>query len=260
MNFFRKVGRYIKSKLDVNVSLSIIAIVVSLITMYYQFFNVEHDLQYTFLFPSIGEKIAIPIVYKNDGNQNEMILESNVELEIIPDDGSEQYFKRIGDENKRLFPLILTPGEYKTITLLGDYKEYFKGMLEQLPAGVRYREIVNLDTLSVVITTQFISTDGISKAQRHIGKITFRKDRTFDRISINPIKLTKLEADDEIEMTGGGVINADYNMNFKMTDTLSADQIEHVKFMLNVVEDTLLKNELIKVLKRNNAYTTPQVK
>lgn len=81
-------------------------------------------------------------------------------------------------------------------------------------------------------------------------------------MNIEPIKLMKLEADDKIEMTGGEVINAGYNMNFDMTDTLSADQIEHVKFMFNMVEDTdtILKKVLMDVLKRNNAYPTSKSK
>ncbi|HAL83150.1 MAG TPA: hypothetical protein DCO83_13740 [Mucilaginibacter sp.] len=218
--------------------------------MYFQFFNTKHELLYAFLFPSVNENLAIPMIYKNTGNQNEMILESNIELQIIPDDGTENYFKRIGDENKKLFPVIIGPGEYKVITLLGDYKEYFKGMLEQTPSGIKYRQIVNLDTLSLVLTTKFIANNEISEVRRNIGKITFRKDKTFDRIDFQPIKLIKLESDGDMEMTGGSVINANRSGHINSSDSLTSDQVEQIKFMIHIVDDTVMKKELIKLLKK----------
>lgn len=247
---FRKLIKYIRQNFNLTAVVSTLALVISLVTMYYQFFNVKHELLYTFLFPSVNEQLTIPMVYKNVGNQNEIILESNIELEIIPDDGSGHYFKRIGDNNKKLFPLIIAPGEYKLITLLGDYKEYFKGMLEQSPSGLKYRKIVNLDTLSVVLTTKFIADNGISEVRRPVGKLSFRKDKTFDRIDFLPIKLVELEPDGDIEMTGGAVVNADRSMHITSADSLTSDQIEQIKFMINVVEDTTLRKEMIKLLKR----------
>lgn len=243
--------RYIKSKLDLNATLSILAIVVSIVTMYFQFFSTKHELLYAFMYPTVAEKLEIPIVYKNDGDYNELILESNIELEIIPDDGSEKYFKRIGDENKKKFPLIIAPGDYKVIDLLGDYKEYFKGMMEYTAGGLKYRAIVNFDTLSVVVTTKFVSNNGIGQTRRHVGKVTFKKDKSFDRMDIIPIKLTALEADEDIVMTGGSVVNAGYEMNFNLGDSLTSDQIEQVKFTIEMVDDTTLKNHLIRALKRN---------
>ena len=110
--------------------MSVLAVVISSITLYFQFFNVRHKLIYTFLTPSVDEKIVIPIIFKNEGNQNEILLESNLEMEVIPNDTTKPYFKRIGDENRKLFPIIIAPGEYKTINLIGEYKDYTKGMLE----------------------------------------------------------------------------------------------------------------------------------
>lgn len=191
------------------------------------------------------------MVYKNAGDYNELILESNIELEIIPDDGSEKYFKRIGDENKKDFPLIIAPGDYKVINVLGDYKEYFKGMMEYTDSGLKYREIVNFDTLSVVVTTKFVSRDGIGQTRRHIGKITFKKDKSFNRMDIIPIKLTELEAEEDIVMTGGSIVNTGYQMNFNFSDSLTSDQIEQVKFTIQMVDDTTFKNHLIRALKIN---------
>jgi hypothetical protein len=204
------------------------------------------------LFPSINEKLEIPLVYKNLGNQNEMILESNMEIEIILDDGSEHYFRRIGDDNKKLFPLIIAPGEYKQVILLGDYKDYFKGMLEESASGLKYRPIVNLDTLSLVITTKFIMGNGISETKRHIGKISFRKDKTFDRIDISPIELIELRGDEDVKMTGGSVVNANRTMHFNLKDSLTSDQIEQIRFLIATTEDTAVRREMIRFLKLKN--------
>lgn len=251
MTVVKKFLRYIKSKLDLNATLSILAIVISTVTMYFQFFSKKHELLYTFMYPTVEEKLEIPMVYKNEGDYNELILESNIELEIIPDDGSEKYFKRIGDENKKNFPLIIAPGDYKVANILGDYKEYFKGMMEYTDSGLKYREIVNFDTLSVIVTTKFVSRNGIGQTRRHIGKITFKKDSSFDRMDITPITLTKLEADEDIVMTGGSIVNAGYKMNFNFSDSLTSDQIEQVKFTIQMVGDTTFRNHLIRALKKN---------
>jgi hypothetical protein len=251
-HIFRRPVTYIKHNFNLTAIASTLALIISLITMYFQFFNIKHELLYTFLFPSVDEQLTIPIVYKNAGNQNEMILESNIELEVIPNDGSDHYYQRIGDENKKLFPLIIAPGDYKMITLLGDYKDYFKGILEQSPAGLKYRKIVNLDTLSIVITTKFISGNEVTDESRHFGRITFKKDRTFDRIDYKPIRLTKLEAVDDVKMTGGSLINNKRSMSINSSDLMTTDQIEEFKFMINMVEDTAMKTEMIKFLKKRN--------
>lgn len=251
MKIIKRFLRTIKSRLDLNTTLSILAIVISTVTMYFQFFSKKHDLLYAFMYPTVADKLEIPIIYKNNGDYNELILESNIELEIIPDDGSEKYFKRIGDENKKSFPLILAPGNFKVINILGDYKEYFKGMMEYTDSGLKYRAIVNFDTLSVVVTTKFISRNGIGQTRRHIGKITFKKDKSFDRMDICPIVLKELEADEDIVMTGGSIVNAGYEMNINFGDSLTSDQIEQVKFTIQMVDDTIFKNHLIREFKLN---------
>lgn len=239
---------FIKSKTKIANVLSVLAVLISLINMYFQFFNIKHELLYTFLFPSINEKLEIPMIYKNTGNQNEIILESNIELEIKPDDDTENYFRRIGDENKKSFPLIIAPGDYKTITLLGDYKDYFKGMLEKSSSGLKYRKIVNLDSLTVLLTTKFISKNGVSQDKRIIGKLSFKKDHEFDRFDYLPVKLIALESESDGEMLAGSLINANYSMHINGSDKLTQDQIEQIKFMINIVEDTIIKKEMMKLI------------
>lgn len=193
------------------------------------------------------------MIFKNEGNQNEMLLESNIEMEIIPNDTTKPYFKRIGDENSKIFPIIIAPGEYKTINLFGDYKDYSKGMLEYSPSGPKFREITRFDSLQIVATMQFISDNGIAQVRRFVGRIYFEPNMTFDRFDYQPIKLIELKGEDKGEMISGTVMNADMRGHFKMTDTLTPDQIEYVKFMMHQVDDTTIKKALIQLLKRNHA-------
>ncbi|MET3977716.1 hypothetical protein ABIB62_000284 [Mucilaginibacter sp. UYP25] len=233
--------------------MSILAFIISIITMYYQFFNVSHEMIYTFLTPSVNEKIIIPMIYKNEGNQNEMLLEANIELEVIPNDTTKPYFKRIGDENIKSFPIVVAPGQYKSINLIGEYKDYSNGMMEYKPSGPKYRAITKFDSLQVFVTTKFITDDGIAETRRLVGQVSFLNDMTFDRFEYKPIKLLKLEGKDKGEMISGIVANMNYSDHFKMSDTLTPDQIEHVKFMMHQVTDTTIKKALIRLLEKNHA-------
>lgn len=85
-----------------------------------------------------------------------------------------------------------------------------------------------------------------------MGKITFRPDKTFNRIDFQPIKLMALESNDAAEMIGGSVVNADFSMQISSTDSLTLDEIEQVKFMINIVDDSVTREELIKLLKNKN--------
>jgi hypothetical protein len=76
MRLIRRIIRFISTNFNFTAAMSVLAIVISVVTMYYQFFNVRHELIYSFLTPSVDKKMVIPIIYKNEGNQNEMILES----------------------------------------------------------------------------------------------------------------------------------------------------------------------------------------
>jgi hypothetical protein len=173
-------------------------------------------------------------------------------MEVIPNDTTKPYFRRIGNENHKLFPIIISPGQYKSINLIGDYKDYSKGMMEIGSSGPKYRQITKFDSLQVMVTTKFISDDGIAETRRLIGRINFLSDMTFDRFEYKPIKLIKMEGEDKGEMISGTVVNSNINDHFSMNDKLTPAQIEYVKFMIHQVDDTTMKKALIKLLENNH--------
>lgn len=247
--------RSFSSKSNLSLIIGVIALVISGLHIYYQFFHIRNELLYTYLTPEIdsrANKIVIPLIYKNNGNQNAVVLGSNIELEVKPDDGSENYFRRLGDQNDDLFPLIISPGDYKTINLEIDYMDYHKGMIEYGPEEIKYREMVNIDNLKLELTTQIISKGGVSEVRRRIGRLFFRPDKQVDRINFEPIKMVKLEAEDNREMINGSVINMSFSKNISGNQPLTQEELEWVKFLKNQVDDSLMIREFDKIIKKNN--------
>lgn len=242
------------SKVNVSIWMSIFALIISVLHIYYQHFHVRNELLYTYLTPELNsreDKIIIPLVYKNNGNQNVIILGSNIELEVKPDDGSENYFRRVGDENSDLFPLIISPGDYKTINLKADYHDYHKGMIEYGPEGIKFREIVNINNLQLVLTTRILAKGGVSEVRRDIGQLSFRPDKDVDKINYNPIKMIKLEAEDDREMVRGSVLNMGFSGTVSGNEPLTPDELEFIKFLRNQITDSLMISEFDKIIEKN---------
>ncbi len=143
--------------------ISLVALIISLITFYYQFFNIKHEILYSNFTPIVDnnvDSLTVPVYFKNSGNQTEVILDGNLIMEVKTEN-NENYFKRIGDENKNKFPIILNANENKFIKLTSSYDDYLFGSLEIGPQGSFFREFTILDSLKLKLTTQFITKDGI---------------------------------------------------------------------------------------------------
>lgn len=81
--------------------ISFIALIISLITFYYQFFNVKHEVLFLHFTPSFDnntDSLFVPIFFKNTGNQTEVILDGNLIMEVKTEENN-NYYKRIGDIN-----------------------------------------------------------------------------------------------------------------------------------------------------------------
>lgn len=235
--------------------LSITAILISLITMYFQFFNVKQELLYAYLSPKIEDKtqtLIIPIVYKNNGNQNEMILNSNIEIEVKMLHEKDSYFKRIGDLNNDLFPIILAPGEMKTVNLKGQYKDYFSGMLEFSEQGLKYKKIDSLNNLAIKLTTSFLRDEGIENVERNIGKISFRNSNEYEQLDYGAISLMELKPNNNIKIMSNSIVNVGFNDSFSIRDSLSSNQIEYIKFLINHIDHPEIVVKLKELLDNNN--------
>lgn len=190
-------------------AISIIALMISASSVYFQFFNERHSVLYTTLTPEIDNKskqIVIPLLIKNTGNQTEVILNTELLLELKKIDGN--LFKSIGSfKNKESF-IILSPNDYKTINIVGNYQEYLFGILEfssDLQVDLngkmdlidkryfKYSPVTIFNDLILKVNISYLTTRGkVANEEREISKITFDKNENISRVDCNPIELKKL--------------------------------------------------------------------
>jgi hypothetical protein len=189
---------------------SIIALIVSALSIYFQFFNERHSIDYAILKPSFTEdnkQITIPLLIKNSGNQTEVLLSSELQLEVR--DKKESYFKRISQHENEDSYVILAPGEYKTVYLVGDYKAYLFGTIKPKTNGdFEYSPITEFNDLILKIELTYLTDKGaVANEERLIGLISFDKNENIERIDCSPIELKKLNLDyDESEIVSYSII------------------------------------------------------
>jgi hypothetical protein len=199
-SLLKKLGKYkwVKDIFQFSNFVSALALLISALSIYFQFFNERHAVLYTTLEPDYNEEskhIISPLLLKNIGNQTEIILNSELQLEVK--DADESFFKRISPLKKKERYIILSPGENKTIDLAGDYGDYFFGTIkiESINSNnVKYSPITAFDSLLLKIKVTYLNTNGVvSYEEREIGRISFNRDESIKRIDYNPIELMKLE-------------------------------------------------------------------
>lgn len=191
---------WIKKKLISNPSLiiSISALLISGLSVYFQFFNERHSVLYTNLTPEIDSKskqIVIPLLIKNTGNQSEVILHLELLLEVKKKDGN--FFKRISPFKNKEYYVILAPNDYKTINIVGNYKDYMFGTIE-VEYGDRenfkYSPITIFDDLMLKVNVTYLTTHGnVASEEREISRVTFDKNENISRVDCDPIELKKLD-------------------------------------------------------------------
>ncbi|MCD9854825.1 hypothetical protein LUD75_08915 [Epilithonimonas sp. JDS] len=231
--------------------ISIIALFISLITFYYQFFNVKHEILYSNFVPDVNndsDTLKVPVFFKNSGNQTEIILDGNLIMEVKTEN-NENYFKRIGDSNKNQFPIILNANENKYLVLSSNYNDYLFGSLEISPNGTNFREFTILDSLKLKMTTQFITKDGIlSNDTIDVGYITFGPNRKIVRLDYNATKLRALNLNENDTEIGGGTF---FSHTISGTvDLKNPADIEKHKAMLKYAKKTINDSTLNEVLEK----------
>ncbi|MGY3055430.1 hypothetical protein ACVWYG_003646 [Pedobacter sp. UYEF25] len=151
-------------KISISDVLSISALLVSLIAVYFQFFYKNHEVQYTFFSPNYNNDkftIEVPFLFKNTGNQIEMILGSTLLLEVKGNNGR-HYYKDMGGSVLNDFPMLLNSTESKIIKLTSDYRKYLFGslILDSTGFPIDFQKIEILDSLKLRVKTQFLTKYG----------------------------------------------------------------------------------------------------
>jgi len=216
-----------------SLTISIIALIISALSIYFQFFNERHTVLYTTLTPEIDNKnkqIVIPLLLKNTGNQTEVILNSELQLEVKEKEGN--FFKRISPAKNKDYFIILAPNDYKTIYLFGNFKDYMFGTIKFEvgdSTSFKYSPITVFDDLILKVNITFLTTHGnVANEEREISKIFFDKNEKISRIDCNPIELKKLDLSyNESEIVSYSIIpDADFkgNISINLNDSTSIIQ------------------------------------
>lgn len=254
--FFDRIKKLFSSP---SFTISIIALVISASSVYFQFFNEKHSVFYTALTPKIdntNKQIEIPLLIKNTGNQIEVILSINLLLELKKKDGN--LFKTISSFKNNESYFILSPNEYKTIKLVGDIKEYFFGILEfsgdlQVDSNgkidlvdsrhFKYSPITIFNDLILKVNISYLTTRGaVANEEREISKITFDKNDNISRVDCNPIVLKRLNLScNDSEILSYSIIpqyefSGHFNIDF--TDSNSINQnIDKLQLLDKLLKD-----------------------
>lgn len=213
--------------------ISIVALLMSALSIYFQFLNTKHSVLYSILTPELkGEKkeIVIPVLFKNNGNQTEILLDSELQLEVKEKD--ENFFKRISPNKNKESYIILSPGEYKTIYLVGNYKDYFFGTFKiNYPdtTDFKYQPITVFDSLSLKVSINYLTTRGkVANEQREIGEISFDQNENISLMKCNPIELKKLNLrNNDSEILYYSIMpnyNINGHININLNDSFSIKQ------------------------------------
>lgn len=229
-----------KLQISPNLVISIFALLMSVLSVYFQFFNIKHSVLYSILYPELkGEtkEIIIPILFKNTGNQVEVILDSELQLEVK--ETEEFFFKRISPNKNKGAYFILAPGENKTIYLVGNYKDYFFGTLKiNYPdtTDFKYVPITIFDNLILKVSINYLTARGkMAKEEREVGDITFDQNENISLMNCNPIELKKLNLrynDSEIishtivpNYSINGRIHIDFNDSLSIEENIDKIQL-----------------------------------
>jgi hypothetical protein len=174
---------------------SILAFIVSICGIYFQFFNKRHRILYATLEPKYFDSkktISIPVIFKNVGNQAEVVLNSSLNLQSREDSNSS--FSRISEQSPQGFPIILGPNESKLVSITGNYGDYLLGRFDiSENKELIYHSVKVLDSLRLFLNTSYIAVSGrVADHNKDIGYITFDDKKNIKRIYCFPIDLRRL--------------------------------------------------------------------
>lgn len=226
------------------------ALVISLASVYFQFFYIKHSLLYVAMPIEYNDKkdIDIPLIFRNRGNQEEIILNTVLYLELKTDSAS--HYKRISYLKSDIYPLMLAPNEHKLVVLSGNYEEYFKGLIlidDDSISG--YCPVTYLDNLWLVMDVEYLSSNGsMNKVSHKIADISFNSNNTIKSIHGEPVILQELEMDTDSENAGYYSMPKQYSghISIDLQDSSSVRKNkENVQMIESLIGDSL-KNILPK--------------
>jgi hypothetical protein len=218
-NIFKKINILLDPKV-----LSITAVIISILGIYFQFFYTKHEIHYAILDSKLNKEnlLLTPIFFKNSGNQTEIVLNAYLQLEFYSKEKIIE--KRISEIDLPDFPMIFSPGDTKNIILRGDLQDYMFGMYEisiEDPSNFLYMPVTVFENLKLSLVVTYLSKQGkYGEEIRNIGYVTFdKKNEKVQSIKYDPTILKKLNLNKDkdilfhtfIPIEGGGSFSIDLN-------------------------------------------------
>ncbi len=238
--------------------LSYIAIIISILSVYFQFFHINHEIKYASLYPILDEEkrtLTFPILLKNSGNQVETILDFQLLLEAK--NNKKSFYKRISELNKKQFFSILEPGDSKRIDLIGNYNTYLFGTIMTDKNNFDYKPISEFENLHLLLKTTYLTKKGVVATEdRIVGKLTFNANETVKRIDCPPTELKDLDlGKDDFEIFQYSIIpdNKEYNnLSIDFRDSLSIKKnLGKLLFLEKTLKSDSVENkETLLILKK----------
>ncbi|WP_299221211.1 hypothetical protein [uncultured Aquimarina sp.] len=254
---FKKIKKKIRKKISAK-ALSYIAIAISISSVYFQFFHINHEIKYASLYPILNEEkrtLTFPILLKNSGNQVETILDFQLSLEAK--NNNESFYKRISELNEKEFFSILEPGDSKRIDLIGNYNTYLFGTIIAGKNDFDYKPISEFENLHILLKTTYLTKEGVvATEERIVGKLTFNANETIKRIDCPPTELKSLDlGKDDFEITQYSLIpdNKEYNnLSIDFRDSLSIKKnLGKLLFLEKTLKSDSIENkETLLILKK----------
>jgi hypothetical protein len=255
---YKKIKKRI-SKVKISAKfISYIAIIISISSIYFQFFHINHEIKYATLYPILDEQekiLTFPILLKNSGNQVETILDFQLLLEARDDDGS--FYKRISELNEKQFFSILGPGDSKRIDLKGNYSAYLFGTIIPDKNDFDYKPISEFENLNLLLKITYLTKKGVVATEdRIVGELTFNANETVKRIDCPPTELKNLElGKDDFEIFQYSLIpdNKKYkNLSIDFTDSISIKKnLGKLLFIEKTLKSDSIENkETLLILKK----------
>jgi hypothetical protein len=228
--------------------ISSLALIVSVSATYFQFFNKRHKVLYSTLEPKFNNSnktIKIPIIFKNTGNQTEIVLNSTLNIELKGGDNSSH--KRISGQSQAEFPIILAPNESKLVTISGNYGDYLLSTFEISDSKeLIYYPVKVLDSLRLFLNTSYIAVSGRVSDQDHdIGYMTFEDNKKIKRIYCYPIELKKLPMHNNEKRIIWFVLRQENDQVYYTNNPLDSSSLNYNEEKLQLI-NKLLRDSILK--------------
>jgi hypothetical protein len=190
-----------------------------------------------------NRNLEVPLIFKNLGNTEEVLLNTTLHLEVKTDVDSISYYKRISEYQSKDYPLMLSSNENKLIRLKSNYREYFKGLvLTDMDSIIGYCPIKRLDDLRLMLNIEYISSNGSMQSESFlIGELSFNDDNYIKLIKGEPVKLRKLEINNDSEMSYYYSMPKTYSNGFSINlkDSVALEENKDaLMFFQNLIENS----------------------